>query len=369
MQQPARDAAASSLNAIGPAVTQRSRRTPDCVASRLHGLLWNGVSAPQLPPPALRAVHGWCGSVLPSTSAFAPCLWRRTAAARSTRTPRGRGTTASAAATRRRSSATRSTARSTGTRRAARRATGRGTTRGARPARRRSTTPAERRAARTPSRATYYITTANAKVGDLGSEVLPPRPTGTVWRRGATVKASFTINANHGGGRAVRVVVEASAAAHRSRRTRHRDAERWARNPDRPDRCERGVKLLGDPVARRHFLEVPRPAERRVVGWRWDGRAASGPRAARFPTDGAGPNFYFIHTTPPPSTPRNGECSGAPCCARGRWPSAEDLRAPPSSRLHIQPLRPGCARRYALWFPAPRVVHFACFRLRHEELW
>ena len=48
--------------------------------------------------------------------------------------------------------------------------------------------------------ATYYITTANAKVGDLGSEVLPPRPTGTVWRRGATVKASFTINANHGGG-------------------------------------------------------------------------------------------------------------------------------------------------------------------------
>lgn len=47
---------------------------------------------------------------------------------------------------------------------------------------------------------TYYIPTAYAKVGDLGSEVLPYRPLGTVWQRGATVKASWTINANHGGG-------------------------------------------------------------------------------------------------------------------------------------------------------------------------
>ena len=53
--------------------------------------------------------------------------------------------------------------------------------------------------------ATYYVPTAHAKVGDLGSVVLPPRPMGTAWRRGATVKASWTISANHGGGYQYRI--------------------------------------------------------------------------------------------------------------------------------------------------------------------
>lgn len=48
--------------------------------------------------------------------------------------------------------------------------------------------------------ATYYIPTAHAKVGDLGSQVLPRRPSGVVWQRGSTVQTSWTINANHGGG-------------------------------------------------------------------------------------------------------------------------------------------------------------------------
>mmetsp|Transcript_90319 Transcript_90319/g.170273 ORF Transcript_90319/g.170273 Transcript_90319/m.170273 type:complete len:368 (+) Transcript_90319:12-1115(+) len=48
--------------------------------------------------------------------------------------------------------------------------------------------------------AAYYISTKHAKVGDLGSKVLPYMPSGTVWMAGEMVKTAWTINANHGGG-------------------------------------------------------------------------------------------------------------------------------------------------------------------------
>ena len=45
-----------------------------------------------------------------------------------------------------------------------------------------------------------YNTTEFAKQGDLGSQVLPPRPSGTVWRRGEEAKARWQLTAAHGGG-------------------------------------------------------------------------------------------------------------------------------------------------------------------------
>jgi len=45
-----------------------------------------------------------------------------------------------------------------------------------------------------------YNTTAYAKQGDLGSQVLKPRPSGTVWRRGETAKTRWQYTASHGGG-------------------------------------------------------------------------------------------------------------------------------------------------------------------------
>lgn len=45
-----------------------------------------------------------------------------------------------------------------------------------------------------------YNETRFAKQGDLGSVVLKPRPTGTVWKRGATEKARWQYTASHGGG-------------------------------------------------------------------------------------------------------------------------------------------------------------------------
>jgi hypothetical protein len=45
-----------------------------------------------------------------------------------------------------------------------------------------------------------YNTTVYAKLGDLGSVVLKPRPTGTVWKRGAVQKARWILIAGHGGG-------------------------------------------------------------------------------------------------------------------------------------------------------------------------
>lgn len=45
-----------------------------------------------------------------------------------------------------------------------------------------------------------YVNTSHAKVGDLGSVVLPAQPSGTVWTRGSVVEVSWSIEANHGGG-------------------------------------------------------------------------------------------------------------------------------------------------------------------------
>ena len=45
-----------------------------------------------------------------------------------------------------------------------------------------------------------YNATVYAKQGDLGSMVLKPRPTGTVWKRGQTAKARWQMTAQHGGG-------------------------------------------------------------------------------------------------------------------------------------------------------------------------
>jgi len=45
-----------------------------------------------------------------------------------------------------------------------------------------------------------YNTTAFAKQGDLGSQVLAPRPSGTVWKRGGTATTRWQMTAQHGGG-------------------------------------------------------------------------------------------------------------------------------------------------------------------------
>ena len=44
------------------------------------------------------------------------------------------------------------------------------------------------------------VATENAKQGDRGSKVLPPNPTGVVWKAGDTVETKWNIRANHGGG-------------------------------------------------------------------------------------------------------------------------------------------------------------------------
>ena len=45
-----------------------------------------------------------------------------------------------------------------------------------------------------------YNTTKFAKQGDLGSVVLPKRPTGIVWKRGTVAKTRWQYTASHGGG-------------------------------------------------------------------------------------------------------------------------------------------------------------------------
>jgi len=45
-----------------------------------------------------------------------------------------------------------------------------------------------------------YNDTENAKQGDLGTKVLPPRPSGTVWHRGTVAKARWQLTASHAGG-------------------------------------------------------------------------------------------------------------------------------------------------------------------------
>ena len=45
-----------------------------------------------------------------------------------------------------------------------------------------------------------YNATPNAKQGDLGTKVLKPRPSGTVWKRGSIQKTRWELTAAHGGG-------------------------------------------------------------------------------------------------------------------------------------------------------------------------
>ena len=45
-----------------------------------------------------------------------------------------------------------------------------------------------------------YKQTKFAKQGDLGTKVLKPRPSGTVWKRGSVVHARWELTATHGGG-------------------------------------------------------------------------------------------------------------------------------------------------------------------------
>ena len=45
-----------------------------------------------------------------------------------------------------------------------------------------------------------YNTTVYASQGDLGSRVLPKRPSGTVWKRGETAVTRWQNTAEHGGG-------------------------------------------------------------------------------------------------------------------------------------------------------------------------
>ena len=44
-----------------------------------------------------------------------------------------------------------------------------------------------------------YFPTKFAKQGALGSKVLPPAPSGTVWTAGGTAVTGISIRANHGG--------------------------------------------------------------------------------------------------------------------------------------------------------------------------
>ena len=48
--------------------------------------------------------------------------------------------------------------------------------------------------------AAEYTSTVFAKQGDLGSRVLKPRPSGTVWRRGTVAYVRQQSTAAHGGG-------------------------------------------------------------------------------------------------------------------------------------------------------------------------
>lgn len=45
-----------------------------------------------------------------------------------------------------------------------------------------------------------FATTKYAKIGDLGSKVLPKTPSGVMWKTGTEAKVSWGIRFNHGGG-------------------------------------------------------------------------------------------------------------------------------------------------------------------------
>jgi len=61
--------------------------------------------------------------------------------------------------------------------------------------------------------AAAFNTTAFASMGDLGTAVLAPRPTGTVWKRGGTAKTRWQITANHGGGYIYRLCPKGATSA------------------------------------------------------------------------------------------------------------------------------------------------------------
>lgn len=50
-----------------------------------------------------------------------------------------------------------------------------------------------------------FANTTFARFGDLGSRVLPPAPSGTVWRAGSSVEVTWGIRFNHGGGYSYRL--------------------------------------------------------------------------------------------------------------------------------------------------------------------
>ena len=52
-----------------------------------------------------------------------------------------------------------------------------------------------------PSGAAFFTNTSHNVLGDLGSEVLPPTPSMASWSRGAVVEATWSMRANHGGGK------------------------------------------------------------------------------------------------------------------------------------------------------------------------
>jgi hypothetical protein len=45
-----------------------------------------------------------------------------------------------------------------------------------------------------------FTNTTYARIGDMGSKVLPKMPSGAVWKAGSTVEAMWSLRANHGGG-------------------------------------------------------------------------------------------------------------------------------------------------------------------------
>ena len=58
-----------------------------------------------------------------------------------------------------------------------------------------------------------YNRTVYAKQGDLGSKVLKPRPSGTVWKRGGIGVTRWQMTARHGGGSVAFVFLAAVGAA------------------------------------------------------------------------------------------------------------------------------------------------------------
>ena len=54
--------------------------------------------------------------------------------------------------------------------------------------------------------AAFYTDTVHAKEGDMGSKVLPPMPSGIVYKSGSTFEATWGMRANHGGGTRTRTL-------------------------------------------------------------------------------------------------------------------------------------------------------------------